>query len=113
DVVSPAAEKAYGQKLKSISHASAYVCRPRAGTQKLSEHAFGNALDIASFTLSSGAVVGVEPHPDAKAAGFFGEVRRAACGPFKTVLGPGSNADHAEHFHLDLAPRRSGTAVCE
>ncbi|HEY6633691.1 MAG TPA: extensin family protein, partial [Rhizobiaceae bacterium] len=65
DVVSPAAEKAYGQKLKSISHASAYVCRPRAGTQKLSEHAFGNALDIASFTLSGGAVVGVEPHPDA------------------------------------------------
>ena len=113
DVVSPAAQKAYGQTLKSISHASAYVCRPRNGSRKLSEHAFGNALDIASFTLSDGTAIGVEPHPDAKTAGFFGQVRRAACGPFKTVLGPGSNADHAEHFHLDLAPRRSGATVCE
>lgn len=113
DVISPAAEKAYGEKLKSISHASAYVCRPRAGTQKLSEHAFGNALDIASFTLSGGTAVGVGLHPDARTAGFFGEVRKAACGPFKTVLGPGSNADHAEHFHLDLAPRRHGGTVCE
>ncbi len=113
DVMSPAAQRRYGQKLKSLSHASAYVCRPRNGSRKLSEHAFGNALDIASFTLSGGSAIGVELHPDAKAAGFLGELRKAACGPFKTVLGPGSNADHAEHFHLDLAPRRHGGTVCE
>ena len=81
--------------------------------QKLSEHAFGNALDIASFTLSDGTTVAVELRPEEKPAIFLGKVRKAACGPFKTVLGPGSNADHAEHFHFDLAPRRHGGTVCE
>ena len=90
DVVSPAAQQVFGQTLKSITHASAYVCRPRNGTQKLSEHAFGNALDIASFTLSDGTTVAVELTPAPKSTALFlGKVRSAACGPFKTVLGPG------------------------
>lgn len=112
DVVSPAAQDVFGKPLKSISHASAYVCRPRAGTQKLSEHAFGNALDISSFTLSDGTTVAVELSPTEKNGRFVSDVRRAACGPFKTVLGPG-DPDHSEHLHFDLAPRRNGGTVCE
>lgn len=112
DVMSPTASKVLGKPLKSISHASAYVCRPRAGTQKLSEHAFGNALDISSFILSDDTTVKVEPNPPEKNGQFVSEVRRAACGPFKTVLGPG-DPDHSEHLHFDLAPRRSGATVCE
>ena len=81
------------------------------GTNKLSEHAFGNALDIASFTLSGGTTVAVEMQPENKPAIFLDKVRKAACGPFKTVLGPG-NPDHSEHFHFDLAPRRHGGTVC-
>ncbi len=113
DVISPAARQVFGETLKSITHASAYVCRPRNGTHKLSEHAFGNALDIASFTLSGGTTVAVELTTVPKQVLFLGKVRSAACGPFKTVLGPGSNADHAEHLHFDLAPRRHGGTVCE
>lgn len=113
DVIAPAAQQTFGQALKSVSHASAYVCRPRNGSHKLSEHAFGNALDIAFFTLADGTTIAVEPAPPEKSALFLGKVRAAACGPFKTVLGPGSDADHAEHYHLDLAPRRNGGTVCE
>ena len=51
--------------------------------------------------------------PEEHEARFLGALRKAACGPFKTVLGPGSNADHATHFHLDLAPRRHGGTVCQ
>jgi hypothetical protein len=113
DVVSPAAKAEYGEELKTIGHASAYVCRPRNGSAKLSEHAFGNALDIARFTLSKGTAVDVNPAPDPKAAKFLGAIRKAACGPFRTVLGPGSDADHALHFHFDLAPRRNGGTFCQ
>ncbi|WP_353644995.1 extensin family protein [Mesorhizobium sp. WSM2239] len=113
DIVSPAAKAEYGEELQSIGHASAYVCRPRNGGEKLSEHAFGNALDISRFTLSKGTAVDVEPAPDPKAAKFLGAIRKAACGPFKTVLGPGSDADHALHFHFDLAPRRNGGTFCQ
>lgn len=111
--IAPTAKQVFGKTLTSITHASAYVCRPRNGTRKLSEHAFGNALDISSFTLSGGTKVAVEPTPPEKNGLFVSKIRRAACGPFKTVLGPGSDADHAEHLHFDLAPRRHGGTVCE
>ena len=113
DVISPAAKSTFGEELSVVGQASAYVCRPRNGTRKLSEHAFGNALDIAHFTLSGGTSVDVEPAPPEKNAKFLGAVRKAACGPFKTVLGPGSDADHARHLHVDLAPRKNGGTFCQ
>ncbi|MDQ6436503.1 extensin family protein [Mesorhizobium sp. LHD-90] len=112
DIIAPAAKREFGTGLKSVTHASAYVCRPRNGTTKLSEHAFGNALDISRFSLADGKTVDVILRPEETEARFLGAVRKAACGPFKTVLGPG-NADHDTHFHLDLAPRRNGGTVCE
>ena len=33
---------------------------------------------------------------------LVGALRTTACGYFTTVLGPGSDAAHAEHFHFDL-----------
>jgi hypothetical protein len=113
DVVQPAAKAEFGEGLKSIGQASAFVCRPRHGTGKLSEHAFGNALDIASFTLSDGKKIDVGPAPPEKDAKFLNAVRKAACGPFKTVLGPGSDADHSLHLHFDLEPRRNGGTFCQ
>lgn len=113
DVIQPAAKAEFGADLKSISQASAFVCRPRNGTRKLSEHAFGNALDISSFTLSDGKKIEIGPAPPEKDGKFLNAVRKAACGPFKTVLGPGADADHALHFHLDLEPRRHHGTFCQ
>lgn len=113
EVASPAAKAELGSEIKSINQASAYVCRPRHNGQKISEHAFGNALDIARFTLADGTEVDVKPVPPEKQEKFLQAVRKAACGPFKTVLGPGSDPDHALHFHLDLEPRRNGGTFCQ
>jgi hypothetical protein len=113
DVAAPAAKEEFGAELKSISQASGFVCRPRHGGGKMSEHAFGNALDIASFTLTDGTKIEIGPTPPDKQAKFLGKVRSAACGPFKTVLGPGSDPDHELHFHLDLEPRRHNGTFCQ
>lgn len=113
DTVNPTAQRDFNADVASIGQASAYVCRPRAGTRKLSEHSFGNALDIARFNLSNGKAVDVVTQPGDTEARFLATIRTAACGPFKTVLGPGSDADHATHFHLDLAPRKHGGTVCQ
>lgn len=112
-VISPLAKSIYGSELVTMANASTYVCRPRHGTSKLSEHAFGNALDIARFTLADGTAIDVAATEDEKDRKFLDGIRKAACGPFKTVLGPGSDADHATHFHLDLAPRRNGGTFCQ
>jgi hypothetical protein len=111
--MAPAAREALGSAIVGIDQASGYVCRPRAGTARLSEHAFGNALDIAAFRFADGRSVAVSSASDGAQKAFLDAVRKAACGPFRTVLGPGSDADHAAHLHLDLAPRRSGAAICQ
>lgn len=115
--VAPKALASFGTELRSIRHASAYVCRGRVGTgeSKMSEHAFGNALDIGFFELKNGRDVEVRAYGPAEKQEleFMRAVRGAACGPFKTVLGPGTNAEHATHFHLDLAQRRRGGTYCK
>ena len=113
DVAAAAAKRELGSELTSINQASGYVCRPRHGTAKLSEHAFGNALDIASFGLADGRKIDVTGSATGAEAKFLDALRKAACGPFKTVLGPGSDPDHAVHFHFDLAPRRRGSTFCQ
>jgi hypothetical protein len=113
DVAAAEAKADLGSELTSIGHASAYVCRPRHGETKMSEHAFGDALDVASFGLADGRRIDVRAGAPAPEAAFLDAIRKKACGPFKTVLGPGSDADHALHFHFDLEPRRHGSTFCQ
>jgi hypothetical protein len=106
----PLAERTFASKLATLEQASAFVCRPRHGTRKLSEHAFANALDWSALVLADGTRIEVRAHDEKKEPREFAllsGIRKAACGPFSTVLGPGSDADHADHFHFDLATRRN------
>ncbi len=47
------------------------------------------------------------------ARGLLNTVRSDACSYFTTVLGPGYNPEHADHFHFDLMQRRSGYRACK
>ncbi|WP_163267845.1 extensin family protein [Chelativorans alearense] len=102
-----AAKKHLDTQIATVVHGSAYVCRPINGMAKLSEHAFGNALDISAIELSDGRRVEVGGSAKGAEAKFLADIRTAACGPFTTVLGPGTNADHADHFHFDVKKRRN------
>ncbi|MVA97009.1 hypothetical protein GN330_07080 [Nitratireductor sp. CAU 1489] len=113
DVVAPAAARRFAQPLTALHQVSGYVCRPRNGSAKLSEHAFGNAIDLSAFELADGTRIEVGKPEGADELRFLRGVRGRACGPFKTVLGPGADADHATHFHFDLAERRGGASFCQ
>jgi len=112
---SPVAKREFGSPLAAIGNASSYVCRPRNGTSRLSEHAYANALDWASLELADGTLINVRAYrrSEPRRARLMSALRDAACGPFKTVLGPGSDVDHADHFHFDLAARRNGGTFCQ
>ena len=43
---------------------------------------------------------------------FLREIHARACKHFGTVLGPEANNAHKNHFHVDMAPRRTGN-FCE
>lgn len=109
----PAARRHLDQSIDTVNHVSAYVCRPRNNQRRLSEHAFANALDWGAVTLEDETVIDVRAWRRGSPEGMFlAALRKAACGPFKTVLGPGSDADHADHFHFDLAERSRGATYC-
>jgi hypothetical protein len=114
--VQPAAQKWFGQPVVEIKQISAYSCRGMNGQRgaPISEHAFGNALDIASFTLADGRRVTVKDgwRGEPEEQGFLRDVHAAACEQFSTVLAPGSNRFHYDHIHVDLARRRTGRSVC-
>jgi hypothetical protein len=115
--VQPAAQKWFGQPVAGIKQISAYSCRGMNGQPgaRISEHAFGNALDIAAFTLADGRTVTVKNgwHGLPEEQGFLHDVQSAACDQFTTVLAPGSNRFHYDHIHVDLMRRSSGRSICE
>jgi hypothetical protein len=112
NIAQPAAQAAYGSRIVAIDVAASYACRPRNGVRgaKLSEHGFGNAIDVSGFTFADGRHLSVEN--DYYSSAFLKQVRSEACGIFHTVLGPGSDSSHRDHLHFDLANRRSGENFC-
>ena len=115
--VQPAALRWFGVRVVEIKQISAYSCRGMNGNPHahISEHAFGNALDIAGFTLADGRRITVKDGwrglPEEQ--GFLRDVQGGACQLFNTVLAPGSNPQHADHFHVDLMRRSSGRIICQ
>ena len=117
DRVQPAATRWFGQPVVEIKQISAYSCRGMNGNPRanISEHAFGNALDIAAFTLADGHKITVKDgwHGSPEEQGFLHDVQGAACEMFTTILAPGSNAYHYDHMHVDLMRHASGRVICE
>jgi hypothetical protein len=114
--VQPAAMRWFGAQVVEIKQISAYSCRGMVGSggSGISEHAFGNAIDIAAFMLADGRRITVQEgwHGTPEEQGFLHDVHLAACDNFTTVLAPGYNAAHYNHIHVDLMRRSSGDRPC-
>ncbi|WP_425104908.1 extensin family protein [Ancylobacter sp.] len=115
--VQPAAMAWFGQPVVKIKQMSSYSCRRMNGatTGKISEHAFGNGLDIGGFVLADGREISVRKDwkGSADARGFLRTVQADACERFTVVLAPGSNIYHYDHIHIDLMRRASGSTTCK
>jgi hypothetical protein len=115
--VQPAARRWFGQPVVEIKQISAYSCRSMNSQRgaPISEHAFGNALDVAAFTLADGRKITVRDgwHGTPEERAFLHDAHASACRLFATVLAPGSNAFHYDHMHVDLARHASGRSICE
>lgn len=118
-VVQPVAKARFGQPVAQIDTMGSYSCRGMNGQAgaKISEHAFGNALDIGGFRLADGRKITVVrdwTRGDEQSQAFLRDVHAGACETFTTVLGPGSNAFHYNHIHVDLAMHGSnGRHYCK
>ena len=115
--VQPAAEALGRGPVATLELGGSYQCRRRnnADTGKLSEHSFGNAIDVMAFTFADGDPIAVEPREDegTLAEAFQRSARATSCLHFATVLGPGTDAAHADHLHMDVKARRGGFRLCQ
>ncbi len=112
----PAARLRYWSSVGTITQASSYSCRNMIGTRgnKISEHAKGNAIDISKIELKNGKDILVRKKGffAFRERGLLNTVRADGCSYFSTVLGPGYNKAHADHFHFDIMERKSGYRAC-
>lgn len=107
--VQDVAQPAFGGRLSELRIAAHYICRSRNNQKgaKISEHGKGRAVDIAAFILTDGKTLTVKDNYNKT----LRKIYKAACGYFKTTLGPGSDGYHEDHFHFDTSAR-SGGAFC-
>src|SRR5277367_2817748 len=108
DIVEPDAQARFGQRVATVNVFGAYSCRSIDNIEgaRFSEHAFGNAVDVAGFTLADGRAIDFVhdwKKTDGQDGAFLHEAHAGACRYFTTVLGPGADAFHYNHIHLDLA----------
>lgn len=116
-ILQPAALRRLGSRVAAIEHYGSQSCRRLYGrsTGAFSEHATGDAIDIAGFRLADGRRITVlrDWTGNGAEARFLREARDGACELYATVLSPDYNAAHRDHFHLDQAERgRMGWGVC-
>ena len=123
--VQPAAKRRLKTQVTEIHAAASYVCRRRNNSSggKLSEHGRANALDMSGFAFAKSDAVAVGGGNWGggilKAIGlsqdgsFLDDIRKGACTPFTTVLGPGSDRYHGDHFHVDVLRRKGDYRICK
>jgi hypothetical protein len=129
-IVAAVAREHYGRVPKQIVHLGGYSCRRmRRYPTWVSEHALGNAIDVAGFdfaparkqerqpglppALRRAFTVRLDKHWNARGAGvahnrFLRALAQALIDRpdvFRVVLGPAWPGHH-NHFHLDHAPYR-------
>ncbi len=108
DVVQPAAVARFGERVVRVNSMGSYSCRGinNMSGANLSEHSFANAIDIGGFVLASGRELNIRKGfngAEEQERAFLHEAHAGACTSFTTVLGPGYNIFHYNHFHMDLA----------
>jgi hypothetical protein len=117
--LAPSSRLRYLTGVKTIEPLGGYSCRRMNNSRQrynpMSEHARGNAIDVGKFVLKNGHEI------DVRKKGLFSfregallkAVRSDSCKYFNTVLGPGSNKEHWNHFHFDLRSRATGNRYCD
>jgi hypothetical protein len=99
-----AARRELGEGIAEILHFGSFSCRTIRGGSSMSEHATANAFDISGFKTRSGKLISVRRDwgkPTAEGL-FLLAARNGLCNWFNATLSPDYNADHADHFHVDM-----------
>jgi hypothetical protein len=104
NLLAPLGQATLGAPVAALDTGPGYECRGRDQVvgAKTSAHGKGIAIDVIAFLFVDRRRVAIGRPANPQEASFVQTMRRAACGWFTTVLGPGSDAAHADHLHFDV-----------
>ncbi|MEM6791196.1 MAG: extensin family protein [Myxococcota bacterium] len=112
------AEARFGARVRAVGTIGSYACRDVRGRLRgwsggISEHSFGNAVDVTHFDLDDGQRISVARHyprdrkPAARPPGAF--LRRVVARVWDEAdmraLSPDFDRSHAGHLHFDAGSR--------
>ncbi len=114
EVVVPRAREHLQSVPTKLLIGTAYQCRDQRAGSKLSEHAFGNSVDVMGFEFDRHPplTIGFQTEGSPEAT-FQSAIQKEACTIFTTVLGPGADDDHGDHLHLDARARKGDYRICQ
>jgi hypothetical protein len=116
DLVAPLGEAMLGAPVVALETGPGYDCRSvdRVPGAKVSPHGKGVAIDVSAILLADRRRIAVGREATPQEELFMQTIRRAGCGWFTTILGPG-DPDHADHFHIDILRQRASDnyRICE
>jgi hypothetical protein len=104
NVVQPQALAMFHEPVTEVMHFGSYNCRLMRHGSTMSEHSTANAFDISGFKLKSGKIVSVlkDWRGTGPSSEFLHRVHDGLCDNFNLTLSPDYNADHKDHFHVDM-----------
>jgi len=114
DIVAPRASEHLQSAPVRLLVGTSYQCRDQRSGSKLSEHAFGNGVDVMGFAFDKHPPLTIKTQIEGSPEDAFqSAIRKEACRIFTTVLGPGADADHGDHLHLDMRARKGDYRICQ
>lgn len=114
DVVAPRTTEHFQGTPTKLLIGTSYQCRDQRTGGKLSEHAFGNGVDVMGFEFDKRPPLAIKFQAEGSPeAAFQSAIQKDACSVFTTVLGPGSDDDHGDHLHLDMRKRKADYRICQ
>ncbi len=114
EIVVPEADRQLKAKPTKLLIGTSYQCRSQRSGGKMSEHATGQALDIMGLEFGTRAPLAIAFQTKGSTEeAFQSAIQKGACPIFTTVLGPGADADHADHLHVDMRVRKGDFRICQ
>jgi hypothetical protein len=107
--VQSAADQWLHSRVVRIETFGTYACRTRNSQpgERLSQHAFANAVDVSGFVLADGRHITVEQgwrQGDERVRRFLHQIHQGGCRRFNIGLSPDSDSFHYNHLHFDMGP---------
>ncbi|HMA92523.1 MAG TPA: extensin family protein [Polyangiaceae bacterium] len=115
-VINRTASELLGARVTSVTQGGTYSCRAMARFKLVSEHSYGNAIDLYAFGLSDGRTVSVLKHfgnpsspannPESRFLRTLGQ-RLFDENVFSVVVTRFFDELHRDHIHVDMAHYRT------